>query len=246
MDFSALISEYWIFLLCAFVSAVFATLAGFGSSTLMVPVAMFFMDIKTAVFLVACFHLFNNLFKVKLFFTSIDFKLFKSFGIASILFAFVGARLITTLPSDILKIVVAVFLIAFAMYSFLKPSFKIAYTNINSFIGGALSGFLAGLIGLGGAVRGMFLLSFGIKKEAYIATSALIAFVVDLTRIPTYISMNIVEDAGYYRLLPFLFIIGLVGVRVGKSLLTRINQELFHKIVLTAVFAIGVKLLFTA
>jgi len=53
--------EHGLFLLAAYVAAVIATVAGFGSSTILIPVAIFFMDLKTAVFLVACFHLFNNL-----------------------------------------------------------------------------------------------------------------------------------------------------------------------------------------
>jgi len=73
--------EHGLFLLAAYVAAIFGTLAGFGSSTVLIPVAMYFMDLKTAVFFVACFHLFNNLFKVKLFFTTIDYKLFWQFGI---------------------------------------------------------------------------------------------------------------------------------------------------------------------
>ena len=36
---------------------------------------------------------------------------------------------------------------------------------------------LAGLIGLGGAIRSTFLVAFNLPKEVYIGTSALIAFV---------------------------------------------------------------------
>ena len=68
--------EYSIFLLSAYVAAVVATVAGFGSSTILIPVAMFFMDLKAAVFLVACFHLLNNLFKIRLFFKKIDFIIY--------------------------------------------------------------------------------------------------------------------------------------------------------------------------
>ena len=59
-------AENLIFIIVSFFVAVIATLAGFGSSTLMVPIAVIFMDIKTAVFIVACFHLFNNSFKIKM------------------------------------------------------------------------------------------------------------------------------------------------------------------------------------
>jgi len=235
--------EHSLFLLAAYAAAVFATIAGFGSSTVLIPVALFFMDLKTAIFLVACFHLFNNLFKVKLFFANIDFKLFLQFGTPSIIFAFLGARCITIFPVESLTKILAIFLILFAVFSFLKPNVSVRQNMLNSFLGGSVSGYLAGLIGMGGAVRSMFLLNFNLPKEIYIATAALIAFVIDLTRIPTYILTGAVENHAAYSLLPLLIIMAYLGVRTGKRLLGRIEQAHFQKFVLAALFLVGIKLL---
>ena len=140
--------EHGLFLLAAYVAAVIATVAGFGSSTVLIPVALFFMNLKTAVFLVACFHLFNNLFKVRFLFTKIDFRLFLRFGIPSIIFAFLGARCITIFPIGLLTKIMAIFLILFSGFSFLKPNIKAKQNPLNALFGGSLSGFLAGLIGM--------------------------------------------------------------------------------------------------
>jgi len=237
--------EHGVFLFAAYVAAVFATIAGFGSSTILIPVAIFFMDLKTAVFLVACFHLFNNLFKVRLFFTKIDFKLFMLFGIPSIIFAFLGARCITILDVELLARILAIFLILFSCISFLKTNIKITQNPFNAFLGGSMSGYLAGLIGMGGALRSMFLLSFNLPKEIYIATAALIALCIDLIRIPTYILTGAVDNHSYYSLLPVLVIIAYLGVRTGKGLLGKIDQEFFRKVVLGGLFLVGIKLLFS-
>jgi len=235
--------EHGLFLFAAYVAAVIATVAGFGSSTILIPVAVFFMDFKTAVFLVACFHLFNNLFKIQLFFKKIDFKLFWMFGIPSIVFAFLGATCISIVSVDLLTRGMAVFLILFSIISFLKPNIKIQQSPFNTFLGGSSSGFLAGLIGMGGAIRSMFLLSFNLPKEVYVATAALIAFMIDLTRIPTYLFTGVVRDHAYYALLPILIGIAYLGVRTGKGLLGKINQEVFRKIVLGMLLCVGLKLL---
>jgi len=205
---------------------------------------MFFMDLKTAVFLVACFHLFNNLFKVRLFFTKIDFKIFMLFGVPSIIFAFLGARFITILPIELLSKILAVFLILYSGFSLFKPNVKLNQKSFNALLGGSLSGFLAGLIGMGGAIRSMFLLTFNLPKEIYVATSALIALVIDLTRIPTYLWTGVIRDHRYFYLLPAMIIIAYFGVKTGKSLLGKINQVLFHRIVLGALFLVGARLLF--
>ena len=233
-----------IFLMASFGAAVAATIAGFGSSILLIPVAILFMDIKTAIFVVAVFHLFNNVFKVRLFWRSIDFKLFLLFGIPSILLAFSGAMLISLVPLEGIKIVMGMFLILYAVYSFIKPEFGLKKSKPTAVVGGGLSGFLAGLIGMGGAIRGAFLTAFNLPKEIYVATSAMIAVVIDTTRIPTYLLTKTVQDNSYYVLLPFLCVMAYLGVRTGKVLLQRINQDTFRRIVSLALFAAGAKILF--
>ncbi|PIQ89679.1 MAG: hypothetical protein COV72_01835 [Candidatus Omnitrophica bacterium CG11_big_fil_rev_8_21_14_0_20_42_13] len=231
-------------LIFSYAAAVGATLAGFGSSTLLMPVVLLFMDARSAIFLVACFHMFNNLFKIKVFWKRIDFRTFMLFGIPSIIFAFAGAMLISFLPAGIIKKSIAVFLMIFAVYSLLRPKFAIKETPITAIIGGSLSGLLAGLIGLGGAVRSVFLIAFNLSKEVYVGTSAVIAFVIDLTRIPTYLLTKVVQDSSRFILLPFLVLSAYFGVKSGKMLLGKINQETFRKIVLIVILLVAIKLLF--
>lgn len=235
--------EHGLFLAASYFAAVGATIAGFGSSALLIPVAFIFMDVKTAVFIVAVFHLFNNLFKVRLFWKRINFQIFLLFGIPSIFLAFTGAVLISILPVNIISRILAAFLIIYAIYSFLKPRFSLKESKITAVLGGSLSGLLAGLIGLGGAVRGAFLVSFNLAKETYVATSAMIATVIDLTRVPTYIVTKLAQDASVYILIPFLIVSAYFGVRTGRVLLTRIDQDTFRRIVAVALLLVGMKIL---
>jgi uncharacterized protein len=167
-----------------------------------------------------------------------------SFSIPSIIFAFIGAAIISRAPVGHIKNAFAAFLILFAIYSFIKPKIALKETKANAIIGGSLSGFLAGLIGLGGAIRATFLIAFNLPKEIYVATSAMIAFVIDLTRIPTYLLGRIVKDSSCYILLPFLIVTAYLGVKTGKAFLGKISQETFRKIVSIALFLVGLKLLF--
>lgn len=235
--------ESVLFLIASYLAAIAATLAGFGSSTLLIPVAIHFMDIKTAIFLVACFHLFNNIFKVRFFWEKIDFKTFFLFGIPSIIFAFGGAYLVSVMPVNTIMISVAIFLIVFSLYSLLNPKFALKKTRTNAFVGGSTSGLLAGLMGLGGAIRSTFLISFNLPKEVYVATSAMIAVVIDLTRIPTYLMTEVVRESSYYFLIVFLIVSAYLGVKTGKNLLKRIKQETFRSVVLFALLLVGISIL---
>ena len=235
--------ENILFLIISYLAAVAATLAGFGSSTLLIPVAIHFMDIKTAVFIVAIFHLFNNLFKIRIFKKSIDFNTFLLFGFPSIILAFTGAMLISYLPVNIIKKILAAFLIVYSIYSLIKPKFALKKSRINAVVGGGLSGLLAGLMGLGGAIRSSFLIAFNFPKEVYVATSAMIAVVIDLTRIPTYLFTKTVQESFYYILIPFLIGSAYLGVKTGKILLKRIKQDTFRRIVAIAILLVGIKIL---
>jgi uncharacterized membrane protein YfcA len=235
--------DYAIFLIASYLAAAGATIAGFGSSALLIPVAFSFFDLRTAIFLVACFHLFNNLFKIRLFWDKIDFRTFCFFGIPSICFAFGGAALIALLPLELISKILAVFLIVYAVYSLFKPKLAIKKSQWTAMLGGSLSGFFAGLIGLGGAIRSSFLVAFNLPKEVYVATSAMIAVVIDFTRIPTYIFTGSVQPSSELFLIPLLIVSAYFGVRLGKVLLSRINQLTFRRIVSIALLLVGLKLL---
>lgn len=53
--------EEILLFLSAFVAEIIGTMAGFGSSTILLPLALFFVDFKIAIVLVAIFHLFGNI-----------------------------------------------------------------------------------------------------------------------------------------------------------------------------------------
>lgn len=237
-----LINPY--FLIVSFFAAAVGTMAGFGSSTLLIPVALLFMDARSAVFLVASFHFFYDTFKLKIFWKEIDFNMFFIFGIPSIIFAFVGALLFSSVNPDALRRVAGVFLIMFSLASFRNPRFILKRNKLVAILGGGVSGLLAGLVGLGGAIRSSFLIAFDLSKEAYVATAAIIAFMVDAARIPTYFFLEAAQNSPHYIHLPFLLVTAFLGVRAGRYFLWKINQKRFKKIVLIALLLAGVRLLF--
>jgi hypothetical protein len=178
-----------------------------------------------------------------MFWNKIDFKTFLLFGIPSIILAFIGAALISVIPVDIIKSILAVFLIIYSIYTIVNPKFALKKTKAHAVVGGSFSGFLAGLIGMGGAIRSAFLIAFNLPKEVYIATSAMIAVVIDVARIPTYFFTNAVQGSWHYIFLLFLFVSAYLGVKTGKILLKRINQKTFRKIVSIALLLVGLKML---
>ncbi len=231
------------FFLAAFFSEIIGTLAGFGSSTVFLPLALLFLDFRTALVLVALFHTFGTLGRVGFFGRSLDRRVFVYFGLSSIGATIVGAFLVPLTPQNVLKGILGVFLVGYVLFSFFHRRFRLRPSGDVMVAGGGLSGFLAGLIGTGGALRGAFLTAFHLPKASYIATASAIGLAVDVTRIPVYVAQGFLSPT-YYWYIPMLFAVALIGVYVGKHIVDHIQQDRFRTVVLVALLLIGIKFIF--
>lgn len=191
----------------------------------------------------AFFHIFGNLGRIGFFRHGLEKSLLLRFALPSVLLTFLGASLVAYLPQEILKIGLGIFLIAYSAALLRKQNLVFPATTASAVIGGCLSGFLAGLIGTGGALRGAFLIGFNLPKEKYIATAAAAALLVDATRIPVYLGQGFLTSA-YYWHLPILFVLALAGSFLGKKIVERVPREKFRIAVLIAILLVGVKFAF--
>ena len=223
-----------LFFIAAFLAVVIGTVAGFGTSTILLPITLIFVDFKTALVLVAISHISGSLGATAFFHHGLDNRLILLFGVPSIILTILGAYLVTYVPQNILQLILGLSLLIFSIYFLLKPDFKVSVSKKNTIFGGSLSGFLQGLLGIGGPLRGAFLISYNLDKFKYIATLAAIAVIIDATRIPIYFLNNLLELQFYY-FIPVLAVIGIVGSYTGKRIVQKIPQNIFKKFVLVGI-----------
>ena len=117
--------------------------------------------------------------------------------------------------------------------------FVLQPTLRNSISGGVFSGLIAGLLGTGGAIRGMTLAAFNLKTEVFIVTSAIIDLGIDSSRGVIYYLNGYVHTHDLY-LIPILFVVSIAGTFIGKKILTRISEKQFKSIVLILIFITGI------
>jgi uncharacterized membrane protein YfcA len=159
-------------------------------------------------------------------------------GIPAVLFVGIGAYLSQFYSNEFLSIGLAFFLVIFSVLMLIYKNFSIKASKLNSIIGGTLSGFIAGIVGTGGAVRGIALSSFKLNKGVFIATSAIIDLGVDLSRSVVYYSNGYVH--GHDMKYIFILIgVSFIGTYFGKKILNYISEIQFKKIVLILIFLIG-------
>jgi uncharacterized membrane protein YfcA len=226
--------QYVWFLLLALISEVIGTVSGFGSSILFVPIASLFFDFHTVLGITAVFHVFSNVSKIILFRKGIQASIVLKLGIPAVIFVVIGALLTNVIPTDVIELVMNGVLIVLALYLFVNYNATLQQSNRNLYLGGMTSGFLAGLIGTGGAIRGLTMAAFNLPKEVFIATSAFIDLGVDTSRAVVYI-WNGYFETQYLVLIPALIIISIVGSYIGKFILHYTSERLFKKIVLIVI-----------
>lgn len=224
------------------VASIIGTISGFGISTIMVSVLINFYPIGPTLLLVGIIHWFADMWRMIWFRQGINWKIVLGFGIPGVVFSTVGAKLSFEIPEATLKTILGAFLIAYVLFLILKPEFKVRANLSTAGIGGMLAGFVSGIFGMGGSVRGAFLTAFDLPKAVYLFTNASIAFLIDSARVVTYqVSGALLSPQWGLGLLIFIPA-SLVGTRLGKSLVDRIPQNQFRWVIAIFLLIAGLNL----
>ncbi|WP_242132631.1 sulfite exporter TauE/SafE family protein [Aestuariivivens marinum] len=229
----------YVFLLLALIAEIIGTIGGFGSSVFFVPLGNFYFDFYSVLGLTAIFHLSSNLSKIFLFKKGLNIRLLLYIGIPSVIFVVLGGIMSKFLDTYFLEIFLGIFLIGLSILFLIKNKIVVHAKNKNAIIGGSLSGFSAGLLGTGGAIRGLTMAAFNLEKSVFIATSAFIDFIIDFSRTFVYYNNGYIHKHDL-KYVPFLFVIGLMGSFIGKKVLAYIPQSKFRRLSLLFILFIGV------
>lgn len=231
-------------ILAAFLSAALTLMTGFGLGTILTPVFLIFYDVKIAILIVAVVHLSNNLLKISLFSRHISIDILKRFGSLTLVGAFIGAFFQGKMDSSAVKILLGIALMFLGLKDVSGFGEKLRLPQKIDFIGGFLSGLLGGFVGNQGAVRSAYLLNYNIPKETFVATAAVIASVVDVTRIPVYIFSNKETLADNGLLLLITTASAFAGTFAGNKFLKKTSLKTFKTYIAVMIIIIGALLTF--
>ncbi|MCM2266309.1 MAG: TSUP family transporter [Elusimicrobiales bacterium] len=196
--------EYVMVPLAALVASILSFYSGFGLGTLLMPVLAVFFPLPAAIAATAVVHGCNNLFKILLVGVKADRELVLKFGVPAIAAAFAGAwalHLFNSVSSGAafsyvllgraavitpLKLMLALLMLCFAAVDALPALKNMKFDRRYLPLGGLLSGFFGGFSGHQGALRSAFLVKTDVTPEAFVATNAVIGFLVDCARLVIY------------------------------------------------------------
>jgi len=234
--------------------------SGFGLGTLLLPAFALFFAIEKAVALTAVVHFLNGVFKLVLVWRHVDRGVVLRFGVPAIAGAVLGAWLLAGLAGSgslvayslfgrtvelaPVKLVVGLLLLFFACAELLPSIRAISFPSRYQPLGGVLSGFFGGLAGMQGALRSAFLIRAGLDKEAFVATGAAIAFLIDVARLSVYAGSIMGHRAGLdYGLLSAAIVAALLGSILGNHYLPKATMRGVQGVVAVMLFAVALGLI---
>jgi hypothetical protein len=251
---------YLVICTVALLASALTFFSGFGLGTLLLPAFALFFPIEQAIALTAVVHFLNGLFKLALVGRHADRNAVLRFGLPAIAASFLGAwllvwlagappvlsysafgRLVSVTP---VKLVIGLLLLLFASLDLHSRFRTLSFGTKYMPLGGVLSGFFGGLSGMQGALRSAFLSRAGLTKEAFIGTSALVACLIDFSRLGIY-STSLARESTYldYNLLAAAVLSAFVGATLGNHYLRKLTMPGIQRIVAIMLFMVALGLI---
>lgn len=252
--------EYLVISITAVLVAGLSLFSGFGLGTILMPLFALFFPVPVAIAATAAVHLANNIFKAVLIGRKADKDVVLRFGVPALLAAFLGAWLLTFISDmptlfaytlfgelrevTIVKLVIAVIIIAFALFDLIPALTQLAFDQKYLVLGGMLSGFFGGISGNQGALRSAFLLKAGLDKESFVGTASVSSLLVDLARLVVYglafYSFGSIQvDENIYGLVVAAVVAAFVGSYVARQLLKKVTLRTVQLVVGIMLILIG-------
>lgn len=150
-------------------------------------------------------------------------------------FSFINA------PKEMITRIVGFTIVAFVLLKYFKI-LKFQSTNKTMFIGGCIVGLISGLVGSAGPIGAALFLSLGLPPVSYIASEAVTAVSMHITKIVIYQRYLDIGLRGI-ELGLFIGVAMILGTWVGKKIIEKLPEEQFVKFVGVLLILIGLQML---
>jgi uncharacterized membrane protein YfcA len=222
-----------------FVAGSIAALAGFGVGSLLTPLLVSTYGGRGAVALVALPHAVATAIRLWRLRHEIAWPALGRFGAASAAGGLIGALLFTRARGVVLMVLLAALLIVVGSLQLGGWAARWRVAPPWAPLAGAVSGLFGGLVGNQGGLRSAGLLALGLGARPFIATSAAIALLVDLVRLPIYIVSDGALLLDAWRVGAAATAGVVVGTFVGTRLLLRLSEATFRRVVGALLLLLG-------
>src|SRR5271168_3812089 len=220
-------------------------IVGTGSSIMLMPVLVYAYGPKQAVPIMAVAAVMANLSRILAWWREVDWRACAAYSLTGIPAAALGARTLLALPSRAVDISIGVFLIAMVPVRHWLARHQLKLSLWHLAVGGAVIGYLTGIVVSTGPLSVPLFLFYGLTKGAFLATEA-------ASSLGMYVSKSVTFQR-FGALTPDVALQGLIagsslmfGAFIAKRFVLHLKPEVFRRVMDAIMIGAGITMLWTA
>ena len=220
-------------------------IVGTGSSIMLMPVLVYQYGPKEAVPIMAVAAVMANFSRILAWWREVDWRACAAYAVPGIPAAALGARTLLVLPSRAVDIAIGIFLIAMVPVRHWLARHRLKAGLWHLAIGGAVIGYLTGIVVSTGPLSVPLFLFYGLSRGAFLATEA-------ASSLGLYLSKSVTFER-FGALTADIAIKGLIagsslmfGAFIAKRFVLRLHPEAFRLIMDAIMIAAGLAMLWSA
>ena len=220
-------------------------IVGTGSSIMLMPVLVYAYGPKEAVPIMAVASVMANFSRILAWWREVDWRACAAYSVTGIPAAVLGARTLLALPSHAVDLAIGLFLIAMVPMRHWLARHELKANLWHLAIGGAVIGYLTGIVVSTGPLSVPLFLFYGLSKGAFLATEA-------ASSLGLYFAKSVTFER-FGALTQEVFIKGLVagsslmvGAFVAKRFVLHLKADMFRMVMDAIMVAAGLSMLWNA
>jgi uncharacterized membrane protein YfcA len=236
---------YLFVLIVGLIAGTLSGIVGTGSSIMLMPVLIYQFGPKQAVPIMAVAAVMANLSRILAWWREVDWRACAAYSITGIPAAALGARTLLALPSRAVDIAIGLFLIAMVPVRHWLARHQLKAHLWHLALGGAIIGYLTGIVVSTGPLSVPLFLFYGLTKGAFLATEA-------ASSLGLYVSKSVTFER-FGALTADVALKGLIagsslmaGAFVAKRFVLRLEPDVFRLVMDGIMIAAGTSLLWSA
>lgn len=217
-------------LVAATIGFTISGVAGFGGGLVALPVLVWVFGIKEAIPIIAISQVFGTSSRAWLHHRTIDWKVVRYFAVGSIPMSVLGSLVFISINTEVIVRILGITMLTLVVYTRLPigRNFKI---NIQAFVPiGGTAGFGSAFLGIPGPMASLSYLQYGLIASAYIGTSAIGLGMIQIPKLIIFGSDGLLTTR-VFVLGVVLGLIGVFGAYMGKSILKRVPEKVFSRMI---------------
>ncbi|WOH84895.1 sulfite exporter TauE/SafE family protein [Bradyrhizobium sp. BEA-2-5] len=227
------------------VAGTISGIVGTGSSIMLMPVLVYAYGPKEAVPIMAVASVMANFSRILAWWREVDWRACAAYSVTGIPAAALGARTLLALPSHVVDLTIGIFLIAMVPVRHWLARHDLKANLWHLAVGGAVIGYLTGIVVSTGPLSVPLFLFYGLSKGAFLATEA-------ASSLGLYVSKSVTFER-FGALTPDIALKGLIagaslmaGAFIAKRFVLQLKPESFRLIMDGIMLAAGTALLWSA